>query len=461
MPGLRFFHRLVTLAVVLAAVASAVAETKADAVLVEMADVHSAYDRLPQLLAQVDAVFAEHPASSRAVLIDGDLFEGANVVGRRSEGGIELAFLRELVRRAPTFLNLGNHEPEFYDMAETVRRIRATGAIVIGATIRDRVSGRLFAEASVRLKLGGRDAVIVGLATDRLTTFRDHVRASLQLDDPEGWARQNLRSVLLPAAVRIVLSHCGLVTDRRIFPQIPDGTLFVGAHDHLELIHSIDRTVYFHAGSWGSDLAVITASFTPEVEWHVELRPVSADGQADEPMAELVRSTLARYLTSEETTVIGDSPSSMSPAAAARFATESVRRATGADVAVIGGTTFGAGLPAGSVTRYAFDAWVRFDGPLFEGEIQGSRLRELAARSNQGPNTPFDLRAGENLVMAGPESIDDTRVYRLVTTDWIAAKPAFFLGPDAPLLRPAGGRTLKAAIRQGLAEQRTSGTAVR
>ena len=117
---------------------------------------------------------------------------------------------------------------------------------------------------------------------------------------------------------------------------------------------------------------------------------------------------------------------------------------------MVGGTTFGSGIPAGAITRYQFDAWVRFDGPLYVGEISGAQLQQLAARSNQGPDTPFSQRTGENLVLVGPASIYPNARYRMVTTDWIARKPEAYLGQGAPALKPAEGLTLKAAVAASL-----------
>ncbi|HVU35292.1 MAG TPA: metallophosphoesterase [Opitutaceae bacterium] len=429
-------------------VVSLAARPSPDAVLVEIADVHSAYDRMPQIVAQIDAVLARHPNVPRAILLDGDLFEGANVVGRRSHGEIELSFLRRLVQTAPTVFTLGNHEPEFFGMDETVARIRATGAIVISATVRDRASGRPYAPASTRLDLGGAPAVIVGLTTNHLTTFRPAVRSSLDLLDPVAWAREHLRSEFAGAPITIVASHAGLAADRLILPLVPDGTLFVGAHDHLAFVQKFGRTVYFQAGSWGSDLAVITLRRDADgrSDWNVELRPISPDAPADAELRRVVDATLAKSLTPDDAAIVGDSPVALSPAAAARFATAAARDAAHTDVAVIGGTTFGAGLPRGAVNRYAFDACVRFDGPLYVGEISGAQLQALAARCNQGATTPFAERTGENLVLVGPDRIKPDRMYRLVTTDWIARNPTAYLGQEAPSLRPADGLMLKAAV---------------
>jgi len=77
-----------------------------------------------------------------AILIDGDTFELGNAVARRSGGAVEFALFAALAQRAPTVLNLGNHEPEFFEMAETVARIRAAGVAVVGGNVRDKSTGQ-------------------------------------------------------------------------------------------------------------------------------------------------------------------------------------------------------------------------------------------------------------------------------------------------------------------------------
>ena len=111
----------------------------------------------------------------------------------------------------------------------------------------------------------------------------------------------------------------------------------------------------------------------------------------------------------------------------------------------------GAGLPAGEVSRFALDACVRFDGPLFAAEVDGAWLKKLFARCNQGPDTPWADRAGENLVAAAPAEIVPGRRYRFVTTDWVAKNAKTYLGEDAPALTELPALKLKAAVLRALA----------
>lgn len=331
-----------------AAVFGRAATPAPDAIVLIAGDLHSAYDRTAQFLAHVDRLRTENLGVPVAVLINGDTFELGNAVAKRSAGAVEFALFTALAARVPTVVNLGNHEPEFHAVAETVAKIQATGAIVLAGNVLNPSNRQPYAPATTRLKLGAREAVVVGLTTDRLATFRVAVRPELDLADPVGWAQQHLPALLRAAPLPIVLAHTGLKADRAILPLVPDGTLFAGAHDHLRFVHREGRTVYVHSGSWTEFISIARLRVTAAgPTWSVEQQRIAPDDPVDETLAALIRVTIEQNLTTEETAVVGRTTRALGPTEAARFAVEAARRAAGADCALVGATTFGAGLPAG------------------------------------------------------------------------------------------------------------------
>lgn len=421
-----------------------------EAVVVVAADLHSAYERSAQFVALVDAVRARHPGTPFAVAINGDTFELGNAVARRSEGEVDYAFLAALARRGPLIVNLGNHEPDFHDVPETIRRLRAIGAQLVAGNLRNPATGAPYVAASVDVPLGRHRVRFIGVTTDRLATFRAAVRPQLDLADPVAWARAALPGLLPAGEPLVLLSHAGLAADRQLLPLVPDGTLVAGAHDHLRFTHEAGRTTYFHPGSWLEAAAVARLERDPAgLRWRMALEEVPA-APADPELARRIEAVLARHLTPEDAAVVGRGARAFSPSEAARFVVEAARRAAGADAAMIGATTFGAGLPAGDVPRHAFDACVRFDGPLFAATVDGDWLLRLQARCNQGPDTPLAERGGENLVFAAAGPIEPGRRYRLVTSDWSARQATVYFGPDAPAFAEVPGVTLKAAALAAL-----------
>lgn len=420
-----------------------------EALLIVTGDQHSAYERTAQFIALVDRLRMKNPDLPIAVLLNGDTQEYGNVIARRSHGAIDFEMFRALASRVPTFLNVGNHDPEFYDVAETVQRVRATGVVPIG-NLRDRATGKYFTDPAVALRLGRIDTVLVGFTTDHLSTYRVPIRPSLKPSEPVGWGRENLPRLAKQGPL-IVLSHAGLEADRELLKIVPDGTLFAGAHDHLRFVHPQGRSVYFHSGSWNSHASLVwlRQGLGGVLLWRVEQVELSENGVADVPMAEFITKVRREFGQPEDLAVVGRLRAPLAPAAAARFVVNALREAADVDAAFIGNTTFGGGLPAGEISRLAFDACVRFDGAIFTTEVDGVRLRELVARANQGPGTPFAERLGDFLVAAAPETIAPDRRYRIATTDWCARNSVRYFGSDLGWQELAGAK-LKAIATAAL-----------
>jgi 2',3'-cyclic-nucleotide 2'-phosphodiesterase (5'-nucleotidase family) len=438
------------LLVVAARLAFGAAPEGARAVVVLVGDQHSAYERTAQFVARIDRLRAENPGLPVAILINGDSMEFGNAIARRTAGAIDFAMFAALAERGPTILNFGNHEPEFHDVPETVRRIEETGVNVISSLI-DRATGRPIARESVTLKLGSLDAVVAGIATADLQTYRVPVRPTLAPPEPVAWGRAHLPRLLATAPVKIVLSHAGLPVDRQLLSVVTDGTLFAGAHNHLRFVHREGRTVYVHTGSW-TEFASIAwlREENGQTRWEIEQVAVSASDPADPKLAGLIQETFAKELTPADATVVGRLPRALGAQEAGRFSAAMVRTAAKADVAFISNTTFGAGLPAGSVTRFAFDACVRFDGTIFLGEFDGAQVEGWMRRANQGPDTPFAERGGETLFADAAGPSQPGRRYRVAVTDWIARNAMRYLNVDPSAFKESPDLRLKAIVAAAL-----------
>lgn len=432
----------------------------AEALLVVTGDMHSAYERTPQFVALVDRLQAGHPGLPVAILLNGDTQEYGNSLARRSGGEVDFALYAALARRAPTVLNLGNHDADYLAVDETVSRATAAGVRVV-SNIVNRGTGRPFAPATTTLALGKHELVLVGLATDALATYRVAIRPALDLANPVVWARENFPRLLGAAAgappLPVILSHCGLGVDRELLALVPDGTLFSGAHSHLRFVEPFGRTRYFHSGSWTqhASLAWLCRCADGSLRWQIEQVPVPAGDPGDPEIAALISDVRARHLTPEDRAVVGQSRRAMETPEAAQFVAQVLRDGARVDAAFIGNTTFGAGLPAGEVTQLEFDACVRFDGPVYTAEVDGARLAALLAVANQGPETPFAQRGGEFNFAAGPATVEPGRRYRIATSDWGAKNTARYFGEPAITWTEQPELRLKALVRERLVRDRT------
>lgn len=421
----------------------------AEAVLVSLADLHSPYARLPALLAAVDALRAE-TAAPVAVLINGDVFERGNVVALRSGGGPDRAFLAALAARGPVVLNLGNHETAVIDdMAAAVAQIRGLGVEVIG-NILDRRTGRMFAPVSTTLGLDGVRLGLLGLAPTNPFVYRAEVRDSLGLLDPVQFAGDAFGAVAGGADAAILMSHAGVRPDRAILPGLPAGTLVIGGHDHLAFDHDEPGRAYFHGGSWGDRITVIGLHRSGDGPvWSRETRMIAPEG-GDPALAGIIAEAMAEHLSEAETEVIAERDAALDLPASILLAAEAVRAAAGADVAFLGHTTFGAPLAAGPLTRYDFDAFIRFDGDIRVVEVSGVTLAAIMARANQHRATSLDARTGD-FVHARELDIDPAARYRIAANGWTAINQSAYLGTEDLDFQTVEGLMLKAVVAEALA----------
>lgn len=423
---------------------------QADFLLVSLADLHSPYRNLPAVLQTIRDLRAESPDTPMAITINGDIFERGNVAARRSEAAADWQFVEALTGIAPLIINLGNHETAIIDdMASFVARAEATGAVVV-SNILDRRTGRLFAPATAELDIGGPRVGFVGLAATNPFVYREAVRDTLGLLDPVDFARAALGDAMAGVDVPVILSHAGVVADRATLRDLSAGTLIIGGHDHLMLDHEGDGTRYFHGGSWGNTVTVVgirRRSSGPE--FSVDTVPMTADRPRDEDLDATIRAILAEHLTDEDRAVIAELSRPRDLAESILFATDAVRSAVEADVAFLGHTTFGTGLPAGDVTRYDFDAFVRFDGEIRTATVTGERLAAIMTMANQHRASNLDQRTGD-FVHAREIDIDPSASYRIATNDWTAQNQQAYLGTSDIAFETVDGVMLKPTVEAAL-----------
>ena len=391
-----------------------------------LADLHSAYERTGQLLAAVEAEIA---ASERptVVLLNGDLFESGNVVAARSGGEIDWAFLKGLADAAPVVFNIGNHEPDIdNDLAHFVERAQGLGVTVL-TNITDTRTGALYAPSNATLDIAGHKVSIAALAVNNLFTYPTNSREQLAIPDPVEWATANLAGQLSDGHINVVMSHAGVVPDKAVLDMVPDGTLVIGAHDHLNIVHAVGDTRYLHTGSWSTAMTVATVA-GPSQPAQFKRVDIAADAAPAAALADLIATVMTAHLTEEDRAVVGTSDAARDVDKAGLYVASVLAEKTGADVGFIGHTTFGAGLPQGPVSRYDFNASVRFDGKVMTTQVDAATFTAILERCNQFGDFPFENRTGDYLY-AAPDATGKER-YTLVCNDWSATNQKNYFGRE-------------------------------
>jgi 2',3'-cyclic-nucleotide 2'-phosphodiesterase (5'-nucleotidase family) len=412
-----------------------------------ISDLHSAYERIGQRLAAIETHIAADK-TPHVILLNGDLFEIGNAVAARSAGEIEWTFLAALAKLAPTVINIGNHEPDIdNDLANFVSRAKALGITVLSNII-DKRSGTAYAPASAEMSVAGQQIVVAGLATNAINTYPKATREMLDIPQPVEWAKANLPGIVKQGAINIVLSHAGVVADRDILPLLPDGTLIIGGHDHLNFVHEQGATRYVHTGSWCTSMTVATIT-APGKAAAIETVAIDRGAPASPALKSLIEQTLEKHLTAEERAVVGKSAKAMTVDEAGRHVAQLIAAKTGADVGFIGHTSFGAGLPEGDIRRYDFNASLRFDGKLMVTEVDGAALQHILKRCNQDGDIALADRTGDYLY-AMPEKPETKERYRLVCNDWSATNQKSYFGRSDLVFAEVPEVKLKQTVLGGL-----------
>ncbi|MDN2579262.1 5'-nucleotidase C-terminal domain-containing protein [Aquibium sp. ELW1220] len=450
-PSFVVSRRLVLQGIAASAVAAALpavarAQTGGDAVLFTIADLHAPYARLPALLARLRALRTEagRPA---ALLINGDVFERGNAVCLKSNGAADWAFLEAVAAEMPVVLNLGNHETAVLDdMASFVARADRAGVQVISNLVDNR-TGRFFAPFDARLGLGGMDVSVLGLAATNPFVYRKPVRDTLTFLDTARFVADALPGSSAGADASVVMSHAGVSPDKTFLSTLPAGTIVQGAHDHLDLDMTLDGRTYFHGASWGRKIGIVELAKGGAASYRAE--EVAPSG-GDEALAALIEAMKAEHLTEADCAVIAELPRAFDLHESILLATEALRQATDADVAMLGHTTFGAPLAAGPLSRYDFDAYVRFGGGVSVASISGEKLSAMLARANQFMAETLDGMTGDYVHVAEID-VDPAKTYRLAVNDWTAQNQQAYLGTTDLAFEKVEGLELKALIAEHLA----------
>jgi 5'-nucleotidase/UDP-sugar diphosphatase len=403
-------------------------------VIVNMADTHSAYDTYPLILTAVKGISEELDYGYMVFLFNGDLFEFGNAAARKSQGLADWEFLSRLEQYGPVIVNIGNHEFDFMSPAEFIDTARSYGVIVIG-TVQTAPDGFLLAPEYTDLDTEGGTVRVIGIATNQINTYPKEFREKIAIPDPVSWTDEHYGVVSGKADYSILLSHAGLTADVALLPLLPDNTLFaVGGHDHLTLRQEVYGTPYMHNGFCGEMLNVAEVHLegsSPRVVFH-DIRTADIE-KGDADMENAISLIRAQYLDAQDTATVGVVPEDMTVLEAAYWAVETVRDATGADVAFLNHTSFGSGLQAGKLPRYGFDKFMRFDNKLMRATVSADTLRTILSVSNQHLMKSIEGRTGDFLY-ASDIDVKDGREYDIVTSSWVALdfNQKRYLGTEIP-----------------------------
>lgn len=436
------------LSLTVAALLVAVSAFAQDAVFINMADTHSAYDAYPQMITAVADIVRANPQANTYVVFNGDLFELGNAVASRNNGQLDWAFLQRLNGIAPVILNIGNHEFDFVSYSQFIADAHAHGITVIGGVV-DAATGQPLQPSYVTVPAGTGQITVVGLATDQMSTYAAPARDAIAVPTP---ARQ-IRNIPANLPNLYVLSHAGVVGDLEVLSLLnPANTLVVvGGHDHLTVNTTVNGIPYQHNGFRGEYLRVVRATSVTDGFNVTSSVVLLGNVKPDAAYTERVAQARAELLEAADLEPVGVVPQDMTVRQAADWATAALRDAVGADVALLNHTSFGSGLTAGQLSLYRFNEFMRFDNDVMVAEVDANTMATIMSRANFDSSTPLHVRSGD-FVYASPLDVEPGRTYRLVTSSWIALdfNQLGFLGIEGIQFEQLEGVTTKGLLAENL-----------
>jgi 2',3'-cyclic-nucleotide 2'-phosphodiesterase (5'-nucleotidase family) len=84
-------------------------------------------------------------------------------------------------------------------------------------------------------------------------------------------------------------------------------------------------------------------------------------------------------------------------------------------------------LPKGDVTRFDYNAAVRFEGKIMRAEVDAAALAEILKRCNQDGDVPLSSRTGDFLY-AVPGVAANKKTYTIACNDWSAINRKAYFG---------------------------------
>jgi 2',3'-cyclic-nucleotide 2'-phosphodiesterase (5'-nucleotidase family) len=388
--------------------------------------------------AQADRLRREKPS---LLLAAGDMLQGHNWANlTRGKGVVELMNAMKF-----DAMVVGNHE---FDFGQEVLRKRLAEARFpfLGAN----VDGFPGLKPYLLKTVGGVRVAVIGVVTPE-TAVATHPRnvAGLTFRSTEDTVRQCLKDLRDQADIFVVLSHQGLPADRALAQKVPGIDVIVGGHTHtkIDMPVVVGGTIIVQAWEHAKALGVLDLLFKDgKVVWfNGFLQEISPAAGAPDLQVEKIVAHYARQVDQSLSQAVGKTQVDLDGEQVRRRETnlgdlvaDVLKRATGADCALINGGSIRASIPKGTVRLKELYNALPYDNYAVAVRLSGREVREAlehgvsALEENSGrfpqvsgltftysPAAPPGARVREVTVRGQP--LNPEGQYVVATNDFIAA----------------------------------------
>ncbi|HOG82651.1 MAG TPA: 5'-nucleotidase C-terminal domain-containing protein [Smithellaceae bacterium] len=339
---------------------------------------------------------------------------------------------------------VGNHEFDF-GQAILKERIQEANFPFLGAN----VAGLSQLKSYVVKNLDGLSIAVIGVVTgDTPTTTHPKNVSGLQFSSPVDTVEKYVRELRAKNDIIVVLSHIGFSADMELAKKVEGIDVIVGGHSHTKVAKPavVGKTHILQAFEHGKVLGVLdlTVKNGTIIQAHSRLEPISPGGKENREVGSIV-AKYQKQVDSFMDVTVGESLVDLDGVNVRRqetnlgnLITDIIRKAAGADAAIINGGTIRTSIKKGKIKVSDVYAVVPFDNYIVAIKLTGKQIRETlehgvsAIEAGEGRFPQISgiaftfnrhAQAGSRVkeVFIGGRPIVADKEYTVATNDFLAA----------------------------------------
>ncbi len=395
-------------------------------------------------LSNLASVIKEKKTEAPSLLLDGGDWAQGTYIGGMDKGQTVMKVLNELGYDAAV---VGNHDFD-WGLKALDKMIQTADFPILGANIVDKKGDILPGTKPYIMKeINGVKTGIIGIGSEK--TANDTAAENtvgINFEDAAKTVKKYKSELEKQGAdMIIVLSHNGPEADAAMASEVKGIDVIVSAHSHAVINppKKVGDTLIVQAGSKGFNLGQLDLQYDPKtdkvVSYESKMNPINSNTSSPDPQVEKVLAPIIEDVNKVMGEVVGST--SVFLARRGKFPetimgniiTDSMRAATGAEVAFTNSGGIRADIKEGEITYGDVYNVLPFDNGLVTMELTGRQLKgvmeESAGRKRgtievSGMKMDIDPRRGDgqrcyNITVNG-EPLDLNRVYKVATADFLA-----------------------------------------
>jgi 2',3'-cyclic-nucleotide 2'-phosphodiesterase (5'-nucleotidase family) len=391
-------------------------------------------------------------AGNRAAGIPTLLLDAGDIFMGTPEGNISGGRAVTEVMNAAGYdaMTIGNHEFDYgVPTLEELARSAAFPFLGANVYITPGRSPPEFLKPSLLFECGPLTVGVIGVITPTTPSIVMPGRIeTIGFSDPAAAVRAQIAELDAKGAnLIVVLSHCGIEELTKLARDVPGIGVIISGHDHALLKRPIRvgpaGTIIVQAGDSGRylgrlDLMVDLSGRRP-ASYHDELIALTEGRCPPEPSVAAIVQRWRNQVGRKFEEVVGSSLADITAGDDAEsqigdMITDSMRAATGAEIAFHNSYGIRSPLPKGTITYRDIYTIMPFDNMLYSMTLTGAEIRSILEQSLalrdgllqvSGLTVRYDPAAtpGRRVisVMAGAAALDAHRRYTVVTNSYLAA----------------------------------------